>query len=85
MEGMVYLLCAAASLSCSVLLLRGYRRSHFRLLLWSGLCFTMLTLENLVLFVDLILIPDRDLSYIRLSLPLLGLSLLLFGLIWEEK
>lgn len=85
MEGAVYLLCAAAALGCALLLLRGYRRSHVRLLLWSGLCFLALTLENIVMFLDLFVIASVDLSMIRLALPLIGLSLLLYGLVWETK
>ena len=36
-----------------MLLFRGYARSGLRLLLWSALCFVCLTLNNVLLFVDL--------------------------------
>lgn len=85
MEGAVYLLCAAAALACGVLLLRGARRSRVRLLTWSGLCFLALALENVVLFVDLVWVPEIDLSSVRLCVALVGMSLLLFGLIWDVK
>ena len=85
MAGAVYILCAATSLACAVLLLRGYRRSRARLLLWSGLCFVGFTLNNVLLFIDTQVIPQIDLSTVR-SLPILaGLALLLYGLVWEEK
>ena len=48
----VYALCALTSLACAALLLRGYVRSRVRLLLWSGLCFAFLFLNNVLLFVD---------------------------------
>ena len=35
----IYALCALTSLVCSVLLLRGYSDSRYRLLFWAGLCF----------------------------------------------
>lgn len=81
----VYLLCAATSSLCALLLLRGYARTGTRLLLWSGLCFTGLALNNTVLVVDLIIVPDIDLSTWRLVPAVLGVALLLYGLIWESK
>jgi hypothetical protein len=79
----IYILCAATSLACTVLLWRGYRRSHARFLLWSSLCFLCLAANNVLLFVDLVLLPDRDLSAARSFSALAGLLLLLYGLIWD--
>lgn len=82
----VYILCALTSVACAVLLLRGYRRTGMRLLLWSGLCFVSLAVSNVVLFVDLVLVPkDIDLSLIRSSLGLVGVATLLYGLIWDAQ
>ena len=44
-------------LACTVLLFRGYAHG-LRLLLWSALCFVFLTLNNLLLFFDLIVFPS---------------------------
>jgi hypothetical protein len=82
----VYLLCAATSMSCAALLLRGYRRVRSRLLLWSSLCFVLLALNNTLLFVDLIVVPtSADLSLWRAVTALSGVGVLLFGLIWESR
>jgi hypothetical protein len=81
----VYLLCTVTSLACALLLLRGYRLTRTRLLLWSGLCFVGLTLNNVLLFVDLIVVPQVDLSALRAALSLLALVVLLFGLVWDSK
>jgi hypothetical protein len=81
----VYILCALTSLACAVLLLRGYRRSAMRLLLWSGVCFVALAISNMVLFFDLVVAPGRDLSLIRSSIGLLGVATLLYGLIWDAQ
>jgi hypothetical protein len=82
----VYLLCAATSSLCAVLLLRGYRRTQTRLLFWSGLCFLGLALNNAVLVVDLVVLPDVvDLSTWRTVPAVIGLSLLLYGLVWESE
>lgn len=81
----VYVLCAATSAACAVLLLRRYHRTRTRLLLQSGLCFVGLALNNLILVVDLMIVPDLDLSTWRLAPALLGASLLLYGLVWDSQ
>lgn len=85
MAGIVYLLCAATSLACSILLLRGYKNSGVRLLLWSGLCFIGLAVNNLLLFVDREMLPEGNLFVVRSIPALIGLMLLLYGLVWEER
>ncbi|HKU68827.1 MAG TPA: DUF5985 family protein [Candidatus Baltobacteraceae bacterium] len=81
----VYLLCTFTSLACAVLLFRGYRRSGTRLLMWSGVCFACLCVNNVMLFVDVIVLPSNiDLSVWRLLPALLGIALLCYGLIEEE-
>jgi hypothetical protein len=57
MGAIIYSLCAAAALSCAMLLLRAFSRSGYRLLLWSGLCFVGLTMNNLLLVLDKIVFP----------------------------
>ena len=54
----VYILCALTSLACAAMLLRGYARSRARFLLWSGLCFVGLTINNVLLFVDKVVFPE---------------------------
>ena len=82
MANLVYALCAITSLSCAALLLRGYVRSRARLLLWSGLCFVGLFINNALLVVDAHI--AFDLSVMR-SLPaVFGIMLLLYGLVWDS-
>ncbi len=79
----VYLLCAATSLACAVLLWRGYRQSRARLLLWSALCFVGFFLNIVLLVIDVQLVRELDLSVWR-SLPAAaGLACLIYGLVWE--
>lgn len=85
MATLVYALCALTSLLCALLLARGYRQSRARLLLWSSLCFTGLALNNVLLFIDMRVVPDVDLSVWR-SLPALaGLLVLIYGLVWDAR
>jgi len=81
----VYLVWAATSMACAALLFRGYRRQRTRLLLWSSLCFGLLALNNTLLFVDLIVAPEIDLSVWRSLTALAGVGVLLFGLIWQSR
>jgi hypothetical protein len=86
MHAAVYLLSAGTALLCSLLLLRSYFNNNARLLLWSGLCFIALTIDNAVLFIDLVILgPDATLGLVRKLTSLFGLSLLIYGLIWDVK
>lgn len=85
MTHVVYLLCAATSLACALLLFRGYRRSGVRLLFWSSLCFLGMTLENAFLLLDVIVFPSVDLSLYRRMIALAAMSLLVFGLVWDAQ
>jgi hypothetical protein len=85
MAPIIYLLCAVAAFLCAVLLLRAYRRGRYRLLLWSGVCFAGLTVNNLILVIDKLVLPGGDLSIWRTSVALLAMAVLLYGLIWEAE
>lgn len=80
----VYALCFLTSAACALLLVRSYRRTRARLLLWSSLCFFFLAANNLVVIFDLLVLPDVDLRLPRLVLALAGVSVLLFGFIWDQ-
>lgn len=80
----VYLLCLGTSVVCLILLVRSYLRSRMRLLLWSALCFVFLSVNNLLLFVDVVVLPTEvDLLPLRQLSSLIAVSVLLYGFIWE--
>ena len=81
----VFILCFLTSGACAFLLARNYRRTGTRLLMWSALCFGLLALNNAVVFIDALLLPDIDLAVPRLGLSLAAVSVLLFGFIWEAE
>lgn len=86
MAAVVYFLCALTSLTCFVLLFRAWRGSGARLLFWSALCFAGMTINNTLLVVDKVVLPTEvDLSSWRLTVALLSVLLLVFGLVWEEE
>jgi hypothetical protein len=86
MAEITYVLCAATSILCAVLLLRGYLRSRSRLLMWSTWCFVGLAINNILLFVDLVILPESvDLRIVRSASALLSLLLMVAGLIWEAS
>ncbi|MFZ3357268.1 MAG: DUF5985 family protein [Xanthobacteraceae bacterium] len=79
----LYLLCFLTSLSCCLLLIRSYRRNKSKILLWTAACFVLLAIDNLLVVLDLIVLPTVDLSVPRLLSTLLAVSTLLIGFIWE--
>lgn len=81
----IYLLCFLASVLCAVLLLRGFQRSHARLLLWSGLCFGFLSLNNLAVLFDLLIVAELDLQIWRHLASFAAVFVLLVGLVWESE
>jgi hypothetical protein len=85
MSGIIYGLCAFAAFMCAWLLLRAYLRTKYRLLLWGGLSFVGLTLSNILLVIDKLVLPDVDLSLWRHTFTLISVLILLYGLIWDTE
>jgi hydrogenase/urease accessory protein HupE len=81
----VYVLCALTSVICALLLVRSWKRSRARILLWSSLCFVGLAANNILLLTDLVFIPDVDLSIVRATTALGAVAVLVIGLIWERR
>ena len=82
----VYILCALTGILCAMLLYRGYRANRTRLLFWASLAFLLLAINNVVLYVDLVILPVRpDLFWYRTGVALAAMLLLLFGLVWETR
>jgi hypothetical protein len=65
--------------------LRGYRQSRARLLFWAAICFAGLALNNVLLFVDLQMVPGADLSVWRTIPAALGASAFVYGLVMEVR
>ena len=87
----VYILCAVTCLACGGLLVRAYRAGGPRFLLWGGICFLALAANNVILFVDKVVLPNVD-AVLGIQFPvwraataLLGLLVLLYGLIWDAE
>jgi hypothetical protein len=83
MAEVVYILCAATSILCAMLLFRSYRESRAKLLFWSSLCFVGLALNNVLLILDLYVV-STDLFYTRTLVAVGAMAMLLFGLIWSS-
>ncbi len=81
------LICALAVLACAactVLLFRGYARNRKRLLFWTSVSFVFLTLNNVLLFLDLVVL-ETDLRPWRHAAASVGLAFMIFGLLRESK
>jgi hypothetical protein len=77
-------LCALTAMLCAILSFRGYARSKYKLLLWSGLCFAALALSNLLMVADIYLLTNYDFGVVRLFLGLLAMLVLIYGLIFND-
>lgn len=80
----IYILCFLTCIGCAALLWRGFRKTRFRLLLWSSLCFLILGIANILLFTDLVLYPGTNLLLMRNVVTLVAILILLVGLIFES-
>jgi len=85
MASVVYFLCALTAIACAWLLLQAYSRGGYRLLLWSGLCFVGLALNNMLLVADKLVFPSVDLSIWRTAAALAAMCVLLYGLILDSE
>lgn len=85
MAAIIYALCALTASVCAWMLLRTYARNRYRLLLWGGLCFVGLTLNNVMVIVDKLIVPYADLSTWRLVVALAAVLVFLYGLIWDSE
>ncbi|HTI44469.1 MAG TPA: DUF5985 family protein [Vicinamibacterales bacterium] len=79
----IYLLCAATSLVAAFMLLRYYLRRRTPLLLWSFIGFLGLAVNNVLVFLDLVIYPSIDMSLARATASALAMLALVYGLIWE--
>lgn len=81
----IYILCGIFSIACALLLFRSYKQAPSHLLFWSGLCFGFLAINNIILFIDIVMYPQLDFNgaLLRSIFSSLAGVVLLFGLIWE--
>ena len=77
----VYLLCAMTALVCFALLLRQHRREHSPLALMSSSAFLCFAIANVLLFIDLIVLPQIDLRVWRNLITLAGVIVLLLAVV----
>ena len=81
----IYVLCAATSVLAAFMLFRHYRLRRTPLLFWSFVAFVALAVNNVLLFVDLAVLPQVDLSLARTTVGAIGMIALVYGLIWGRS
>jgi hypothetical protein len=79
MSFFVYALCGVTSLACFVLLLRHYLQARSTLALRSSIAFLCFAIANTLLFLDLIVWPELNLSVFRNLTNLAGAIVLLIA------
>lgn len=83
--GLVYGLCLLTSAACAGLLLRAWRQSRSRLLLWTATAFVFLAINNLFLVADMVIFPSVFLWPWRQAASLIAIGVLVYGFIWEAE
>jgi hypothetical protein len=81
----IYLACGVTSLAVAALLLRQYLRVRSRLLLWSLICFVGLAVNNVLVYVDLVMYTGVDLSLYRSVAGTIAVTIMVYGLVWETR
>lgn len=86
MASAVYILGFLVTLCCGILLVRAFAVSRRRLLLWSAVCFFGLAISNLLVFIDIVILPTQvDLYPWRLMTAAVSMLILVYGLVWEGQ
>ena len=85
MPALVYILCFLAACACAGLLLHSYARNRTPLLMWAGVSFIALAVNNFFVLADLILVPDINLLAWRHAAALAAVCTLIYGFIWKVE
>jgi len=85
MSDIAFVLCAAASAACAVLLRRSYRLTQGPFVRWTSLCFVALAMNSAAMLIDRYMLPTVDLRILRSAIALVGMALLVYGLVWERE
>lgn len=84
MSSIVFSLCALASIYVAYILAKAYRERPSRILFWSAICFSGLALNNIVLFIDLVLMPTEvTFALLRNTIIVASVGSLVYGLVWD--
>jgi hypothetical protein len=83
MSGLVYILCTITSLASAILLARAAWRPRGRLMFWSAIAFFGMSINNVLLYVDLLIGPHYDWSIYANVVALVSVLVLVYALIWE--
>ncbi len=82
MPAIIYALCALTSIACMGFWVRFYFLKGGRLLLYGSICFLGLALNNILLFLDLVVFPTQvDLAIPRTAVALAGVLVFLVALV----
>jgi hypothetical protein len=81
----IYSICFLASACSAGLLLRAWHRNGDRHFAWIGACFGMLAINNLLAILHDLVLPDTDFFAYRSLVTFAGLSILIYGFIWEAE
>ena len=83
MPGIVFMLCMLTSLVSGILLRRAAQGASRQLLMWSAIFFFGMAVNNAILFADVLVGPELDLTLAANLVAAVSIFSLLYALIWE--
>ena len=81
----IYLLSASTSLVACGLLFRHYVQRRTPMLLWSCIGFFGLATNNVLVYIDLVVVLDVNLAAARTLVGAAAMIVMLSGFIWETR
>jgi hypothetical protein len=84
MSGVIFLLCMLTSFVSGVLLWRAAAGPSRRLLIWSAFFFFGMGFNNAILFADVMVGPQTDLTMPANLVAVVSVFALLYALVWES-
>lgn len=83
MSSVTFILCTIISLISAILLMRSAKGPQGRFLFWGAIYFLGAALNNILLYIDAVVVPDVDWALAPNLVGLVSIAILIYALIWE--
>ena len=81
----IHVLCALTAAAIAAIMLRSWHGSRAPMHFHVGACFALLTLVNAIVVFDRLTPPGNELATLRLSISVVAISFLVYGLLIRER
>lgn len=81
----IHLLCAVTAAAICAIMLRSWHASRAPMQLHVGACFALLAVVNTIVVYDRLAPPPNEFATLRLSLSVVAIGFLLYGILIRER